>query len=345
MRMPRCYATVCMLVTIAIASDALFAAQQNEAVPPGVESAIDRGLYFLTRQQKANGSFGADGAPNAVAGLSLLALLSGGHMPEVGKYGLPVRNALEFLLKQEAEDGYFGGDGGGMRSHAVVSLALAEVYGTEGDARLRERVRSALEKAIRVLYAAQDVAKPLDDAGGWGSAPASQGSDLIITAWCVLALRGCENAGLAVPKPRIEQASAYVRRRFRAETGGFAEKPGGEPTVGATAAGALILPLLDDSDQERVAPAAEFLLKHFTAPDDARRFQSIYLVTLAADQVGGTTWAAIWKKSSERLLSKQAQDGGWDAKPEEMAGQSGRSYATALACLTLSIPLRLLPMK
>ena len=113
----------------------------------GLEPAIARGLAYLAKQQQADGSFqnrtGGNsfaGPKVALTGLSLMAYLSAGRMPDAGKHSLVVRGAIDYLVKACPEDGYFGKvDGSRMYGHAIATLALAEVAGMEFDEKQRKR--------------------------------------------------------------------------------------------------------------------------------------------------------------------------------------------------------------
>jgi len=336
-----------LLVLAALCRPALGAGQVREVLPAGLDAAIGRGLTFLQKQQKRDGSFDAVGPANAVSGLAILAFLSAGHTPDVGKYGLTVRSAVDYLVRQQPEDGYYGKDGGRMYSHAIVTVALAEVYGTETELRQREQVRAALEKALKVICAAQDVKKEADAAGGWRYEPSSADSDLSVSGWCMLALRACQNAGLIVPKQRVDRSAGYTLRCFRPEQEGFAYMVGGEATASMTGVAVLNLYLLDALDREEVAAGVKFLSRRPIAADAPYYSYSVYYATQAAFQAGGSAWPIVWKRTCDQLLPAQRQDdGSWKATRDEPGADSkaGRFYSTAMACLTLSAPLRVLPV-
>src|SRR5690554_6127287 len=59
-----------------------------------LDAAVERGLAFLARQQRRDGSFEGGGPVLAMTGLSLMAFLASGHTPEVGRYGTVVRSAV-----------------------------------------------------------------------------------------------------------------------------------------------------------------------------------------------------------------------------------------------------------
>jgi hypothetical protein len=73
-----------------------------------VDASVAAGLAYLAQQQNADGSWEGGGPPVAMTGLSLMAYLAGGHTPDVGKYGLVVRRAMDRLVEFVPEDGYFG---------------------------------------------------------------------------------------------------------------------------------------------------------------------------------------------------------------------------------------------
>jgi hypothetical protein len=333
-------------------------AQQKPAVAenlsPDLDAAIARGLAYLARQQQGDGSFqnrGGDeknprftGPKVALTGLSLMAYLAAGRMPDTGKHGLAVRNAIEFLVKSSPDDGYYGKvDGGQMYGHAIATLALAEVYGMEADAAQRKRVRGALGKAVKVLLAAQAVKKEEPFAGGWRYEVGSADSDLSVSGWCILALRAAHNAGVDVPKTSADRAAAFVLRCWRTEQKGFAYQPGGEASITMTASGMLDLQLLDRGSAAEVRRAAEYLDEHKVRDGETEYpYYAWYYTTQAAFQLGGERWARTWERTQSKLLAQQRkEDGAWPQS--RTAKEPGQTYATALAVLTLAVPLRLLP--
>src|SRR5512138_2799434 len=70
-----------------------------------VDRAIDRGLAFLARQQAPDGAFEATGPRLATCALSFMSFLAAGHTPDVGRYGLVVRQATDCLVREAPEDG------------------------------------------------------------------------------------------------------------------------------------------------------------------------------------------------------------------------------------------------
>src|SRR5437764_11232679 len=66
------------------------------------QEAIDAGLAFLAKEQKADGSWGTRQYEGSVGitGITGLAFLSAGHRPGQGRHGEVVAKAVEYLLKR-----------------------------------------------------------------------------------------------------------------------------------------------------------------------------------------------------------------------------------------------------
>jgi hypothetical protein len=233
-----------------------------------------------------------------------------------------------------------------MYGHGIITLALAEAHGVEPDARRRARARDVLAKAVKVILDAQRVTKGENHAGGWRYEPQSADSDLSLSGWNALALRSARNIGLDVPSESVDRAVAYVLRCYRKEHRGFAYQPWGEATAGMTGVAVLNLYILDPPEPGRERDelkAGVAFLRERPVKDDTRfPYYSTYYAAQAAYQAGGETWEAVWRTSEERLLKSQMPDGGW---PQSRSGEEpGRTYATAMAVLTLAVPYRLLPI-
>jgi hypothetical protein len=326
----------------------------GEVLSPELDSSIARGLAYLARQQQADGSFqnrenGSEHNPRftgqkvALTGLSLMAFVASGRMPETGRHGLVVRNAIDYLTKVCPDDGYYGKvDGSQMYGHAIATLALAEVYGMEADATQRKNVRAALVKAVNVLLKAQNTKKEEPFRGGWRYEIASPDSDLSVSGWCILALRAAQNAGIEVPKDSADRAAAFVLKCWRPEGKGFAYQPGGEVSLTMTAAALLDLQLLDRPGRDEAVRAGEYLESHAVTDKTEYPYYARYYVTQAAFQHGGKLWAKVWEQTQAKILQTQEKEAG--AWPRSRTSKEpGQTYATAMSVLTLSVPLQLLP--
>src|SRR4051794_32990743 len=154
----------------ATATAAAAAADPSPArrIAPGVDEAVERGLAYLVKQQRPDGSFDVDPRRDAVdaprhkaafTGLALLAFLSAGHTPDVGRYGIAVRCALDYVTAAVPADGYVG-QADGMYGQAIVTLALAQAAGVEPTPAKRAREDAALRRLVAVIVRAQNVSKP-----------------------------------------------------------------------------------------------------------------------------------------------------------------------------------------
>ncbi len=340
----RCAIAFASLILLLALTSAVRSDPTGDDISPEVDTAIKSGLVYLAHQQKPDGSFESGGPRVAMTGLALMSFLANGDVPDEGKYGLVVKSAMEYLIKAAPADGYFGKvDGSRMYGHGIATLALAEACGADSDPARRKAALAVLQKAVKVILDAQDVAKPDSFAGGWRYEPSNQDSDLSLSGWNALALKACENVGIDIPKDRVKRAVGFVMQCYRPEEKGFAYQPGNGASTAMTGVGVLNLYLLDDRDRPQLKDAAQYLVDHPVANDTRMPYYAMYYSTQAAFQAGDPTWTAVWKATQARLLPAQNKDdGGW---PQSASGEEpGRVYATAMALLTLSVPYRLLPI-
>ena len=321
-------------------------------VPADLEVTIDRGLFYLQKLQKNDGSFETTAPSSASVALVILAMLASGNTPDLGKYGQTLRSAVEYLVGQGGDKGYFGADGSRMYGHAIATLALAQVHGTELDEALRRRVRPALEKALQVILVAQETKKERDIfLGGWRYEPNAIDADLSVTGWCVSAMRACQSAGLTVPRDRFERAAGFALRCYRPDRKGFAYEPQQDPSAAMTAVGMLCLAAVEGSARSELASGAQFLIDNPVKDGSPFMYYDIFYTTHVSSWAGGggeKCWAAVWKNNLAvlKLLQRQ-EDGAWPRRGGSEPGNDsrpGRLYPTAMACLALAVPLRLMPM-
>ena len=337
---------MCLLVLLSLlGSPCLAAVRLDETVQPRVDAAIFKGLAFLAKQQNSDGSIDGGAPKVATTSLALLAFLSAGHTPDLGRYGLVLRSQLEFLQSKQAEDGYFGNGDRGMYSHAITTLALAEAYGVESSATRRSRLHSTLTKAVSIILAAQDAAKSNPAfVGGWRYERNSSDSDLSLSGWNILALRAARDVGIDVPEPNRKKAGEFVLRCLDAGTKGFAYQPGSGAQAGDTAIGLMCLHLTDTAGPNATLAggALKFLQTHPIDADSPFSYYATYYVTLAASEQDGDGWLAVQRASLERLVRTQEKDGSWPLPKNSQ--EPGRVYATAMAVGALALPYRLLPV-
>jgi hypothetical protein len=311
------------------------------------DEAVGRGLSFLAKQQKPDGSFDdpEDQQQHRVvtSALAVLAFLSAGHTPDVGRYGIAVRGAVDYVVAQVPDDGYVGKvDGSRMYGQGIVTLALAEAYGIEPDAGRRGKQHAALKKLVKVILTAQDVKKEEVYRGGWRYEPQSTDSDISLSGWNALALRAAQDVGVPVPKESIRRAADFVARCYHKDAKGFAYIPGQNVTPATNGTGLLALHLLDRADRPETKEAAAQLARNPFDRDGAYPYYTLYYATQGAFQAGDETWTAVAKVTLERLTKTQDRDGGWPGG--DTPKEPGRVYRTCMGVLTLTVEYRLLPI-
>ena len=165
------------------------------------DKACERGLAYLARVQKSDGSFPGTYS-NVSCALASMAFMASGHFPGRGKYGDNLERAVLWLAGRPDERGYFGLDGGKMYGHGMCTLALAEAYGMLRTRLDNLKVRDSLEKAVNLVVACQG--KPNHGAanGAWRYEPRPGDADLSITCWIIQAIRLSTEGSMAGSAPQ-----------------------------------------------------------------------------------------------------------------------------------------------
>ncbi|MGI5831448.1 MAG: prenyltransferase/squalene oxidase repeat-containing protein [Thermoguttaceae bacterium] len=201
--------------------------------------AVGRGLLWLKKQQRADGSWSLqqpyrNGAmaenPTAATGLALLAFQGDGNTRYNGEYLHQVRKAWKWLLKQQSADGCFFREGvstGRFYTQAVCTIAIAELVGMEKRVGKGKDLLDIAQKAVDYLVERQN-----DRLGGWRYDVEQHEtwvmvrqkerklvvkemaieSDLSVTGWCLMALISARAAGLYVPDETLEKVSGFLDR-------------------------------------------------------------------------------------------------------------------------------------
>lgn len=326
-------------------------------VPDKVDQAVSRGIDFLIRNQKPNGSIYDRQNNIAMTSLAIMAMASIGEVPSsVDRRGQVMANAIDYVLHPSNQNpvGYYGFRyGSRMYGHGIVTLMLTEMLGMGISMDQNRRIHESLELAIGLILASQKVNKEKRLRGGWRYAPDSRDSDLSITVWQVMALRSAKNDGMDVPSEAIDAAVNYLKNSYsvpvddegtpESPIGGFTYIPQSRhATFTMTAAGLLALQVCGLYDSPLVSGAAEWLLKN--PPKQSHRFfyYGMYYYAQGMHQVGGKYATVAEKLTSDALLSMQKGDGSFRPGGEE--NQIGSVYSTAMAILSLTVRYHYLPI-
>jgi hypothetical protein len=240
-------------------------------------------------------------------------------------------------------------------NHAISSLALAEVYGMS-QAKDSSAFQQAITKAIGATLELQR--RPTDlpaDRGGWRyiTDDGVHDSDLSLTGWQLMFLRSARNAGFNVPQQPIDDAIKYVRRTYSPRLGrfGYTTGAGTHASRGMAGAGILALAHAGFHNSPEAQSAGQWLRRNSFDVYNAggahwadRYHYSLFNVTQAMYQLGGSYWKEFFPRTVQALLANQRADGSWDAERLQRDRAFGNSYTTALVVLSLGAPNQFLPI-
>jgi len=306
------------------------------------DAAIQRGLQYLVRSQRRDGSWRGSGGygvyPTAMTALAGMALIGSGSTPTRGRSWRAVRRATDFLLNQVQPNGLITApaeEGRSMYGHGFATMYLAQVYGMEEDRKRQQRLHRVLTKAVGLISRAQS------RAGGWYYTPDSGSDEGSVTVTELQALRACRNAGITVPIQVIQRAVGYIKRSANSDGGiRYRASGGGSSRPAITAAAVATLYSAGRYDDAMADRALEYALRHLPVHAGGRGhyfYAHLYLAQ-ACYQKGGDVWADYFPKMSTWLLKRQRKDGAW------MGDDVGTTYGTAIALTILQLPYALVPI-
>lgn len=340
-------------VSIAVAAVVCSAtpAPADVKMDEATKKAAAKALEWLAAKQNQDGSWSDGGYAHntAITAFAMMAFMSQGNLPGRGQYGPEVAKGGRFLIScSRPEDGYLvGGRGGNMYCHAMATLALAELWGSNNN---NEEIKPVLKKAVDLIIKCQS------PEGGWRYQPYPSGSDISITVMQVMALRAANNAGLKVPTETMKKALAYIDRCYNKGVGGFSyQAGGGAPGFARTAAGLCILFLTEGDRKREGVDGKEDPNKRFTSAEMPKAiaylkansnsymhfFYGHYYAAHAMHRVGGQEWDDWYTKITKHLLPMQSKDGSWT---QVSRGEVGPVYQTSIAVIVLSVPANYLPI-
>lgn len=300
-------------------------------VTPEIERSVVRGLDYLARTQKPDGSWdGSYGKVSGVVGLAMLTFLAHGEQPDEGKYGHVIRRAVGFILKSQQSNGLLAGSGGSpMYSHGFATLALGEVYGMIDD----PRVGPALRKATGLIVSSQN------SLGGWRYSVGSTDADTTVSGAQMVGLRAAASAGIEVPTTAIQRGVRYYMSCF-CPGGGFGYTGSSGPSMPRAGIGLLVLSLCGAYRTPQAKATADFILNGGAGSGHRGYFYYMtYYCSQAMYQAGGKYWRHWNQTMTPTLISMQQPNGSWPS-----GGSGGVVCNTAFALLSLEVNYNLLPI-
>jgi len=311
---------------------------------PDWENATRRGLDFLAKTQSTLGQWNTPPYPVAVAALAGLGMLCSGSTITQGTYATQLKRTTDFLIGRSRKNGLIGDPDGDQRytyGHGFSMLFLSQVLGEEGLQDRRDDLVDVLNKAVSFCGKAQT------PAGGWGYVSAKDGNDYdegSTTITQVQGLRGCRNAGIAVPTEIIESAKRYIYKCQNDDGGiSYSSQQMGASRPAITAASLAALYNAGDYDSKKVPEMLAYSRRNLyavAAGEDAS-FGHWHYTYLYYSQVvyrqGDEEWLPFRDRLYSRIASEQREDGSWE-------GQIHRVYTTACNLIMLQLDLGYLPI-
>jgi hypothetical protein len=347
------------------------ASSQLGPLGPQTELAIERGLQFLAKYQRPDGSWQLEDfdeqvrmrSPTAATALALLSFQGAGYTHQQFKYEGVCKGALGWLIQQQQPNGdlYVRTDTASnanawLYSHSMATLALCEAYGMTQD----EAVRGAAQRAIDFLVESQD---PVG--GGWRYSPRI-GSDTSVTGWVMMALKSAELSGLEVPRKTYDGIQKWIENSQAKDTAylyrynWLANTPSTEhgriPTPVMTSVGLLIRLYTGwKRDNEQMQKGVSWLLDRLpaegTPQSPSRDTYYWYYATQVIFHAGGESWKRWYGALYPMLIRTQVETGdylgSWDpggTVPDAWGAFGGRLYVTTLNLLSLEVYYRHLPL-
>ena len=310
---------------------------------PNWDRSTRAGLTYLKEKQSSLGQWNTPPYPVAIGALAGLALLCSGSTITQGPYAVPIKRTTDFLISRSRKNGLIGDQQDDQRytyGHGFSMLFLSQVLGEEGLQDRRDDLVDVLNRAVSFCGKAQT------PAGGWGYISAKDGSDYdegSTTITQVQGLRGCRNAGIAVPNEIIESAKRYIYK-CQNEDGGisYSSQQMGASRPAITAASLAALYNAGDYESKKVPEMLAYSRKNLYSigPGDDS-FGHWHYTYLYYSQVvyrqGDEEWLPFRDRLYTRIANEQNTDGSWD-------GSIHKIYTTACNLIMLQLDLGYLPI-
>jgi hypothetical protein len=330
------------------------------------EAAVARGLAWLAKQQRTDGSWVFDGDHKeeivAATGLALAAFLGAGETHKhAKKYRANVERGLQYLMRNCPVSGPNAGKFIGARTmyaQAIGALALCEAYGMTKDPALKPHAQAAINFIIRAQAAD----------GSWGYQAGSPG-DTSIVGWQIQALQAARLSKDIVVDPNcIKKAVEFLNKvgaGSRKAMYGYRDPGGAAPGTALTAVGLLCRYYVDGwgPDNAAMAEGVQGLLQRNPPQFKSKVLGNMYYYYYATQVVHffeGEAWKT-WNEGPKDpqtgkrtggmrdwLINLQVTKdgpnyGSWDPDNSWM-GRTGRLGTTAMCVMTLEVYYRHMPL-
>ncbi len=310
---------------------------------PRWEDAVSRGLNWLSRNQSSRGHWNTSVYPTALSALAGTALIASGSTTTQGPYAKQIARTTDYLISKSRENGLIGDPQTDTRytyGHGFSMLFLSQVLGEEGLLDRRNELVDVLSRAVEFSGFAQT------PAGGWGYVSARDGANFdegSTTITQVQGLRGCRNAGVAVPADVIDRAKQYIYRCKNPDGGiSYSSRQLGSSRPAITAAALAALYNAGDYDGQHVPEMLTYTKKELhDLNSQTQSFGHWHYTYLYYSQVvyrqGDEEWVPFRDRLNDRIISEQKADGYWESTIHPV-------YVTACNLIMLQLDRGMLPI-
>ncbi len=327
------------------------------------EEAVALALSWLAKHQNRDGSWLLDhrggecqgqcrnpgeinNSAKSATSLALLPYLGAGQTRYEGKYKDLVGRGIDALVRMGEKPNRGAGvswtDGGNYYAHGISTIALCEAYGMTGESQLALPAQAALDHIV----SAQN---PND--GGWRY-QFQQAGDTSVVGWQVMALKSGHLAKLNVPHSAVLGASRFLDLAQSDEYGSayaYVTDNKNGYRQSTSAVGLLCRMYLGwQKDQQALIDGVQRIAEQ--GPSENDFYYNYYAAQLIFQFTNGT--GPMWREWNEKLrdylVASQAKDGhergSWFVNSGHQTSQGGRLYCTAMACMTLEVYYRHMPI-
>ncbi|MEN8149487.1 MAG: prenyltransferase/squalene oxidase repeat-containing protein [Planctomycetota bacterium] len=339
---------------------AAFAASFAE--PRSALDAVERGLAWLAKTQKKDGSWAGSkrgpGYETGVTATALLSFLADGHSETRGdeSFRKVVRRAVDWLVARQVEEGELvglvGANGKNVHytyNHALATLALVEAYSLD-HRRLPDGRAKVLRAAVKSAVSFAVTSQTPD--GAWkyrlqSGNPGSYDNDTSVSVFMVTALSAARSARFHVPEKSFRGFARWLRE-VTGESGvvGYAKRGDRDDQPRTLTAGALFL-------EERLGLAAPLRKRQAklvrAGLGSANHNCLMRFFSALAFRLRGEP---VLHRFEKKLLRAQRTDGSWrtaasatdtDGGADIWAVYGGDAFLTAINVLTLTSAYRANP--
>jgi hypothetical protein len=310
------------------------------------EAAVGRALAWIAKQQTPSGFWEYDGSHKAdriaATGMAILPFLAAGETHLTGKkYRTTVYKGLEFLKKEIKANGQFGASG--MYAQAIAAIAVCEAAGMTQDDKLKKVAKLATDFIVKAQAGN----------GSWGYTASTEG-DTSIVGWQVQALKSAKLAGIAIPEKAMAQADSFLVSVSDESESGYGYRTKGS-TYTLSSVGLLSRMYIKNiSKGPWIARGVKSMWTDHKPTEGNWDMYYYYYATQVVHFFDGADWHQNWNPTMRKILldkqmtvangAKPADIGSFPKDSQFIGSSCGKLGTTCLACLTLEVYYRHLPL-